>query len=186
MKIINHSFGVDLNSAELSAQSLGGKVEGNFIVVPESIHTGVRYFLNCGPGINALYIDAEYNDDILFKQFTTDDNYVGLYYDLTKGEADFGLMDVSYPVGEWHFDLVILDCSIRTEYFIRKGSKTLALYIFIEKDLISEYFIKKKNPKFNLKRILNSSRNSSGRFEKMSYDSYTKLKSLQSKNPHDS
>jgi len=91
MKTINHSFGVDLNSAERFAQSVGGKVEGNFISVPDSIHTGVRYFLNCSPGINALYIDAEYNDDILFQQDTIDDNYIGFYFDLTNGQADFGL-----------------------------------------------------------------------------------------------
>jgi len=185
MKTINYSFGVDLNRAESLAQSFGGKVEGNFIIVPNNIHTGIRYFLNYAPGINALYIDATYNDDMLFKQDTIDDNYIGFYFDLAKGQADIGFMDSSYPVGKWHYDLIILDSSIKCEYFVKKGSKSLALYIFIRKDIINQYLTKKKDIKSKFNRLMGSNGNSIIRLEKMSHDSFTRLMSLQNRDAND-
>ncbi|PIF29945.1 hypothetical protein CLU81_0330 [Flavobacterium sp. 9] len=54
MKIIEHSYGADLSWVENLAQEYGGKIDGNFIIAPESdIATGTRYFLDCGEGIIA-------------------------------------------------------------------------------------------------------------------------------------
>ena len=135
MKPLNNSFNVNFNSAELFAQSLGGKVEGNFIIVPESINRGIMYYLNCAPGINALYVDAEYDQDVLFREEVIEDSYIGIYFNLTKGEADFGFKNSSHPIGNWHYDLIVLDSAVKSDYLIKKGTKSSALNIFIKKDV---------------------------------------------------
>ncbi|PAM91718.1 hypothetical protein B4N84_27295 [Flavobacterium sp. IR1] len=47
MKNVTHRYGVELDWVESYAEALEGKVEGNFIILPDEIHTGFRYFLNC-------------------------------------------------------------------------------------------------------------------------------------------
>ena len=60
MKIIEHYYGADLDWVEHYAKQIGGKIEGNFIVMPEDSQIGTRYFLDCGDGIIAYYINVEY------------------------------------------------------------------------------------------------------------------------------
>jgi hypothetical protein len=59
MKTIKHSYGADLNWVKPFARQLGGKIDGNFIVVPDnSIFTGTRYVLSCDEGIVVYYVDV--------------------------------------------------------------------------------------------------------------------------------
>jgi len=83
------------------------------------------------------------------------------------------------------YDLIILDGSIKSEYFIKKGSKSLALCIFIRKDIISQYLNEKKDIKSNFNRLKDSKENSIIRLEKMSPDSFTRLMSLQNRKATD-
>lgn len=64
VKKIEHYYDANLNWTVDLAKQFGGKIDGNFIIVPEDIQTGTRYFLDCGDGIIAYYIDVEYKKNL--------------------------------------------------------------------------------------------------------------------------
>src|SRR6478609_1159162 len=159
MKVINNPFSADENLGEHLAEIFGGKFEDNFIKVPEDIYTGTRYFLNCAPGLNAVFVNVEYQQDIIFKHDTSNDDFIRLYYDLTNGQTNFNLMGTSYHIGKWNYDLIILDSSIVSECLVKKGSKSLVLCIYIKKSLVKKYISGKENLTKNLPNIFNQKKN---------------------------
>lgn len=178
MKKITHHYGVELDWVEPLASGLEGKVEGNFIVVPEHIHTGDRYVLDLGNGISVLYVDVVYNSEIHLRQENKTDDFVGLYYNLTEGEAVVLSDDVANPIGRWNYNLAILDSTLHSDYIVKEGSKTFALCIFIKKDLIKEYFQDNPSLKEHADEILNPELNTIVKFTRMSNDSYNLLVNL--------
>lgn len=178
MKEIIHHYGVELDWVEPLALGLEGKVEGNFILVPDHIHTGDRYFLAFGTGISALYIDVVYNSEIHLRQENKTDDFIGLYYNLTEGEAVLLSDEVANPIGRWDWNLAILDSTLCSDYIVKEGSKTFALCIFIKKDLIKEYFQDNPSEKEHAEEILNPNINTIVKFTRMSNVSYNLLMSL--------
>ncbi|AYN03791.1 AraC family transcriptional regulator [Flavobacterium sp. 140616W15] len=182
MKKITHHYGVELDWVEPLAKELEGKIDGNFILVPDYIHTGNRYFLNCDPDISALYLDVVYNSEIHLRQENKTDDFIGIYYDLTDGQAALLSDDIVNRIGRWSYNMAIIDSALCSDYIIKSGSKTYGLYIFIKKEAIKGYF--KNNPSIenHIDSILNSKTNSIIRFTRMSNKSYNLLMSLRSKN----
>lgn len=181
MKKITHHYGVELDWVESYAEQLEGKVEGNFIQVPDHIHTGVRYFLNCDFGVSALYMDVLYNTEIHFKQENVNDDFIGVYYNLTEGEAVY-MSDSEYnTLGRWDFNLSFVDSSLGHNYIVTTGSKVLALCIFIKKDVIKEYI--RKNPflQEHVDNIFDPNKNTIVKFTRMSNTSYHLLMDFHSK-----
>ncbi|QOG00562.1 hypothetical protein [Flavobacterium sp. MDT1-60] len=144
MKTIEHSYGADLSWVENFAKQFGGKIEGNFIIMPEELQTGTRYFLDCGEGIIAYYVNVLYNKNFRFIQKNKNNDFVGLYYNLTEGEATVSSNSSVYDVGRWRYNLSVLDGSLETDYNVKAGSCTFALCIFIKKSMIAK-FVKKNN-----------------------------------------
>lgn len=178
MKTIQHSYGADLSWIADFTNQFGGKIEGNFIIIPEELQTGTRYFLDCGEGIIAYYINVVYNKDFRFIQKNLDNNFVGIYYNLTEGEATVNSNSILYDVGRWRYNLSIIDGSLESDYNVKKGSRTFALCIFIKKTMLEE-FLKKNNIHFhNIEKIANPSLNTIVRFERMSSESYHILNDL--------
>ncbi len=185
MKKITHHYGVELDWVEPLAKELEGKIDGNFILVPDYIHTGNRYFLNCDPDISVLYLDVVYNSEIHLRQENKTDDFIGIYYDLTDGQAALLSDDIVNRIGRWSYNMAIIDSALRSDYIIKSGSKTYGLYIFIKKEAIKGYF--KNNPSIenHIDSILSSKTNSIIRFTRMSSKSYNLLMSLRSKNLHE-
>jgi len=178
VKTIQHSYGADLSWIADFTNQFGGKIEGNFIIIPEELQTGTRYFLDCGEGIIAYYINVVYNKDFRFIQKNLDNNFVGIYYNLTEGEATVNSNSILYDVGRWRYNLSIIDGSLESDYNVKKGSRTFALCIFIKKTMLEE-FLKKNNIHFhNIEKIANPSLNTIVRFERMSSESYHILNDL--------
>ena len=178
MKTIQHSYGADLSWIADFTNQFGGKIDGNFIIIPEELQTGTRYFLDCGEGIIAYYINVVYNKDFRFIQKNLDNNFVGIYYNLTEGEATVNSNSILYDVGRWRYNLSIIDGSLESDYNVKKGSRTFALCIFIKKTMLEE-FLKKNNIHFhNIEKIANPSLNTIVRFERMSSESYHILNDL--------
>ena len=148
MKTIQHSYGADLSWIADFTNQFGGKIDGNFIIIPEELQTGTRYFLDCGEGIIAYYINVVYNKDFRFIQKNLDNNFVGIYYNLTEGEATVNSNSILYDVGRWRYNLSIIDGSLESDYNVKKGSRTFALCIFIKKTMLEE-FLKKNNIHFH-------------------------------------
>ena len=178
MKTIEHSYGADLTWIENFAKQLGGKIDGNFIIMPEDLQTGTRYFLECGEGIIAYYVNVLYNKDFRFIQKNKNNDFVGLYYNLTEGEATVLSNSSVYDIGRWRYNLSVLDGALETDYNVKAGSCAYALCIFIKKTMI-EKFVKKNNiPLHDIEKITDSSKNTIVRFDRMSSESFHLLNDL--------
>jgi len=179
MITIEHSFGADLDWIRSYAEQFEGKVENNFIVVSEKISSGVRYFLDCGHDTILLYIDAVYHTDIKFVQKNDTTDFIGFYYDLTEGEAQKKSNNFFYNVGRFGYNLSIIDSVLDTNYEVKAGSKTIALCIFIKKIKIKQFA--ENNPFFlaNIDKIMDASKNTFIKFDRISVNSNIILKDLQ-------
>ncbi|MCV2484568.1 AraC family transcriptional regulator [Flavobacterium sp. SH_e] len=178
MKIIEHYYGADLSWVEHYAAQIGGKIEGNFIILPEDSQTGIRYFLDCGDGIIAYYIDVEYHRNFQLIQKNLNQDFVGFYYNLTEGDASVSSGHFMYNVGRWQYNLAVIDGSLESKYDVVKGSKTFALCIFIKKSMIKAYAKKNSIVIQNIDSIVNSKENTIVRFDRMSNESFHLLNDL--------
>ena len=106
MKKIIHSYGADLGWVEPFAKQLNGKIDGNFIVCPETLLSGTRYVLDCGEGIIAYYIDVVYNKNLHLIQKNLTNDFIGIYYNLTEGNAKLTTNNSLYDVGRWQYLLL--------------------------------------------------------------------------------
>ncbi|KAF2325784.1 hypothetical protein [Flavobacterium daemonense] len=142
MKIVQHSFGADLDWAATYAEQLGGKIVGNFIIVPEEIHTGVRYIADCGEDAIVLYINVKYNTDLQFVQKNLKDDFIGFYYDLTENKAE-NANHIFQGIERFGYNLSIIDGAFERTYKVKKGSSTFVICVFIKKLKIKQYAKKK-------------------------------------------
>ena len=147
MKKFTHHYGADLEWVDNFASKLNGKVQGNFIVLPEGITSGERYFLECEKGVVALYSDVLYHVDTEFIQENIADDFVSIYYTLTEGDAKVTGNNVSYSIGRWYFNMVVVDSKAKAKFQAMAGSKVFVLCIFIKKDIIESLY--NKNQKFS-------------------------------------
>ena len=178
MKTIKHSYGADLSWIENFANQFGGKIEDNYIIMPEELQTGTRYFLDCGEGIVAYYINVKYNKNFRFIQKNEDNDFVGLYYNLTEGEATVSRESTVYDVGRWQYNMSVIDASLESDYNVKAGSSTFALCIFIKKEKIKT-FVRDHNITFrDIDLLTDPSRNTIVRFDRMSSESYHLLNDL--------
>ncbi len=186
MKTIEHSYSADLLWVEDLAKQYGGKVEGNFIIVPENLQSGTRYFLDCGEGISAYYIDVEHKKNLHLIQKNKKHDFVGFYYNLTDGEATLSVNEFFQNVSRWQYNLSVIDSSLNSDYNVTSGSKTFALCIFVKKSVIKD-FIKKNNILLtNIDRMVDSKKNTMVRFDRMSNESFHLLNDLRKKKDGDS
>lgn len=178
MKTIQHYYNADQFWTTDLAKQFGGKVEGNFILVPEDIQSGIRYFLDCGKGIIAYYINVEYKKNLHLIQVNPNDDFVGFYYNLTDGEATVSVHNFDYNVNRWHYNLSVIDGSLQSDYNVTRGSKTFALCIFIKKSTIKEFVQKDNILLKDIDKIIDPQKNTMVRFDRMSNDSFHLLDDL--------
>lgn len=178
MKKIEHYYSADLEWVEPFAKQLEGKVDGNFIIVPESIQTGTRYILDCGEGIIAYYIDVKYHKDLHLIQKNLSNDFVGIYYNLTEGEAQLSTTNFMNDIGRWKYNLAVIDAALESEYHVKKGSTTFALCIFIKKAMIETFAIKNNIHVRDIDKMTNPKKNTIVRFDRMSSDSFHILTDL--------
>jgi len=178
MKIIKHYYDADLSWVEHYARQIGGKIEGNFIKLPEDSQTGIRYFLDCGDGILAYYINVEYKRNYKLIQENLNQDFVGFYYNLTEGEATVSSGHFMYNVGRWKFNLAVIDGTLDSEYSVKKGSKTFALCIFIKKSMLKNFTQKNNITIENIDSVIDPKENTIVRFDRMSSESFHVLNDL--------
>jgi AraC-like DNA-binding protein len=178
VKIIEHTYGADLNWVAPFALQMEGKTDGNFIVIPDSIQTGTRYVLDCGEGIIAYYIDVTYNKNLHLIQKNNTNDFIGIYYNLTEGEASLRSNTFMHDIGRWKYNLTVIDGGLESNYFVKNGSKTYVLCIFVKKTTIAT-FAKKNNITFhNIDKIADPEKNTIIRLDRMSSESYHILTDL--------
>lgn len=178
MKKIEHYYSADLEWTEPFAKQLEGRVDGNFIIVPESIQTGTRYFLDCGEGIIAYYIDVKYHKNLHLIQKNLSNDFVGIYYNLTEGEAQLSTGKLLNDIGRWKYNLAVIDGALDSDYHVKKGSATFALCIFIKKSMIQSFAIKNNIHVRDIDKITDPRKNTIVRYDRMSSDSFHILNDL--------
>ena len=178
MKKIEHYYGADLNWVENFAEQFGGKIDGNFIIVPEEFQTGTRYFFDCGDGIIAYYLNVKYNKNLNLIQKNTNSDFIGFYYNLTDGEATLSGHNFMKNVGRWQYNLSVIDGSLESNYFVKSGSSTYALCIFIKKSSIKEFAEKNNIILPDVRKIIDPTKNTVVRFDRISSESYHLLNDL--------
>lgn len=179
MKIIEHSYGADLDWIKPLASKLNGRIEDNFIIASEDIYTGHRYFLDCGEDIVALYVDVVYHSEIKFIQKHLKNDFIGFYYNLTEGEAKKSSDDILYNVGYLGYNVAIIDGDLQTDYHVLAGSKTFALCIFVKKGMVESFIRRNYGVMDKIDKIMDSEKNTFIKFDRMSNKSIHLLKDLQ-------
>jgi AraC-like DNA-binding protein len=178
LKTIEHSYGTNLDWTESLANQLEGKVENNFIVVPEDKYPGIRYVLNCEEGIVAYYVDVWNKMPHQLIQKNKSNDFVCLYYNLSEGKAKYSYNNTVQDLGRWQYNLIVMDSSLDTTYLVEPDSKTFVLCIFIDKKII-EQFAKKNHINFrDIDKITDSKKNTIIRFDRMSNESFHILADL--------
>jgi len=178
MKEILLSYGTDLDWAESYAEQLGGSIEGNFIKLPETINTGTRYFLDCGDDTWALYIDVTYHCDLHFIQKNTKTDFICAFYNLTEGEAIKSVDSSDYNVGFLGYNMFIIDSTLGSDYYVKKGSKSFVLCIFMKKSKFISFA--NRNAEFfkHVDKIMDHTKNTFIKFDRMPIESFHSLNDL--------
>ncbi len=183
MKIITHYYDADLSWVNHYAEQIEGKIEGNFIKLPDDSETDIRYFLDCGGGIAAYYLNVEYRKSFKLLQHNLKQDFVGLYYNLTEGEATVTNDRYIHNVGRWQYNLTVIDGTLDSEYNVKKGSKTFALCIFIKKSMLKTFTQKNNIVIDNIDAVIDPNENTMIRFDRISNESYHILNDLKKLDP---
>lgn len=178
MITIKHSYGADLDWQKEFVNGFGGKIDGNFICIPEEINSGYRYFLDCGDDFVIYYVDVTYNSEIHFIQSHLKKDFIGLYYNLTEGKATKRFTDFSYDVGRFGFDLSIIDSVFDTDFYVEEGAKSFGVCIFVKKSKIEAFAKENKLFSAKISTIMDSDKNTFIKFDRMSTESFYLLNDL--------
>lgn len=138
MKEVGNPLESDIKWVEPFAQLYGAKIENNFIVIPNNPNLGTRYFLDCGDGVVAYYINYDSQKDLLLFQSKINKDFVGIYYNLTEGDCILSDTESVYNIGHLKYNLCVVDCSLDASFYVPAGNKIQALVIFIEKSRIKK------------------------------------------------
>lgn len=159
------------------AQLYGAKIENNFILLPNKLNLGTRYFLDCGNGVVAYYINYESQKDLFVVQNKINSDFVGVYYNLTKGDCVLTASESVYDIGHLKYNLVVVDCSLDASFYVPAGNGINILCIFIEKSRIKRRVDDSSFEKLNLD-IFTFSNKVPILLNRMSNESYHILKDL--------
>lgn len=178
MKKIIHSYGADLDWIDSFAKNLGGETKGNFILVPDTIHTGSRYFLKCEEGVVALYIDVKYQTDVQFTQKNSNDDFIAIYYTLSENEAVLTFETASYKMGSYNYNLSVIDGSLEYQYNNKTGNEVFIFCILIKKEKLRSFAEKNSSFSKKIDKMLNPKKNTFIQLDRMSSTSYHALNEL--------
>lgn len=178
MKTISFSYSADLDWTASLADQLDGKIEKNTITSCESISTGDRYFMNIQKGVVVYYHNTITQVDIRMIQKSKTDDFIAVYYILSDKYSKYLGNDFSLDIGRWRYNFLIVDSKVESTYYIKAGTKTLALALFIKKSVIQS-FAKINHYWFpDLDKMLNPPENLIIRLDRMSNESIQEINDL--------
>jgi len=172
MKEVVHPFGVETDWIKEMATAMGGYVKGNHTIVPDDVHTGIRYTLSINEDITVLLADVTYHQDVLFKLRNDKTDFAGIYFNLTEGESIHIMDEVSRPIGRWNYNLAIVDAQLDLDYLVKAGSKSYNISIFVKKRMLREYLSKTGILTEVLDRIFDEEQNTIIHYDHMSGNSW--------------
>lgn len=159
MKEVIHEFGIGIDWVEPMAKAMGGYVKDNYIIVPPEIHTGTRYILSISPDITVMFSDVTYHRDVHFKLRNLNNDFIGIYFNLTEGDSTYVTNEDSLPMGRWNYNLAIVESYVDLDYIVKTGTKTYNLCVFVKKTLLKEYMFHSGHFRKLLDRIFDHKQN---------------------------
>jgi len=178
MKTISLSYSADLNWTAALAEQLDGKIEKNSIISCESISTGDRFFMNIQKGVAVYYHNTITHVDIRMIQKNQTDDFIVVYYILSDKYLKYLSNDFSLDIGRWHYNFLIVDSKVESTFYMKAGTKTVALALFIKKSVM-ETFAKTNHCWFpDLDKMLNPPKNMIIRLDRMSNESIQEIFNL--------
>jgi len=178
MREVIHQYGVELDWVTDIAPKLGGYVEGNYIIVPGEARPGTRFVLPIDDKITAFVIDVTYNEDVVYKLRNTRNDFVGIYFNLTEGDAVHILDDVSRLAGRWGCNLAVFDAKLGGDYHVKTGSTAFMLAIFIKKNALRDYLSKVSQYDQVIDAVFNPELNTIVKFDRMSSQAWWLMNEL--------
>lgn len=178
MKTIRFSYGADLDWTSSLARQLDGKTEKNKIISCESISTGDRFFMKIQKGVVVYYHNTITHIDIKVVQKSNADDFIAVYYILSDKYSKYLSSHFSLDIGRWRYNFLIIDGKVESTYYIKAGTKTLALALFIKKSVIHS-FAKNNHCWFSdFDKMLNPPQNRIIRLDRMSSESMEEINDL--------
>lgn len=167
MREVIHEYGVKLNWTEDFVQQMDGYMDGQFMIIPDHVHTGTRYICPINEHITAFIVDVIYYEDVLYKIRNSTDDFICLHFNLTEGQAEVIVNGSSTPSGRWTYNVVIMDSILKQNYEVKAGSKSYLLHIFIKKKIVRTYISKFPRHRALLDTIFDPSQNTFVKFDNM-------------------
>ncbi|PTT02719.1 AraC family transcriptional regulator [Pedobacter sp. HMWF019] len=178
MREVIHQYGVELDWVADIAPKLGGYVEGNYIIVPGEERPGTRFILQINENITVFVINVSYNEDVIYKLRNTRDDFVGVYFNLTEGDAVHVLNNMPRMAGRWACNLAVFDAGLNGEYIVKSGSTTFKLAIFIKKTALKSYFAKDEHYAQVLDSVFDPAQNTIVKYDRMSNQAWWLMNEL--------
>ncbi|MBB5638121.1 AraC-like DNA-binding protein [Pedobacter cryoconitis] len=168
MREVIHQYGVELDWVADIAPKLGGYVDGNHIIVPGEERPGTRYVLRVNDNISVFVIDVSYTEDVVYRLRNTRDDFVGIYFNLTEGDAVHVYDNVTRLVGRWASNLAVFDADLKGDYFVKRGSTTFKMAVFVKKTALKDYFSKEEHYAQVLDAVFDPAQNTIVKYDRMS------------------
>lgn len=168
MRKVIHQYGVELDWMPEMARQLDSQLLDHVIKVPDQFQSGLRYACPITDQLTVFVIDVTYHEDVLYSLRNNKNDFVGLYFNLTEGDAIHVMDKVSRPVGRWSHNLALIDSTLPGDYMVKAGSRTYMLSIFIKKKALQEYLDRIPNRPAVSNAIFDQDLNTIIRFDRMS------------------
>lgn len=178
MREVIHEYGVKLDWMEDFVKQMDGHLNGQFMIIPDHIHTGTRYICPINEHITAFVVDVEYHEDVLYKIRNSDTDFVCMHFNLTEGQATVMLNEGLTSIGRWTYNIVIMDAILEQNYMVKSGSKSYLLHIFIKKDAVRNFISKLPKHGALLDTIFNPSKHTFLKFDNMTPNSWWLINEL--------
>lgn len=159
MKVIQHFYSAETKWIDVLVNTLGGTIEGNFLVADNEIYCGRHYILEMEERIWGIVIDISYRDNLLLEYINKKNNFIGLYFYLTDKDVNFILDNESTILGKTDCNLIVIDGALDTRYAVTQGTEVYVICIFIDKELLQEFVEKIPRLKLASKDIFDEEKN---------------------------
>ena len=178
VKTVTHSYGVELGWMDGLAQALGGHLQTGRIVCPDDIMTGTLFGCQVNEYLSAFFQNVTYHSDVNYNLRNESSDFVGLYFNLTEGDAVQVVNDLKKPIGRWAYNVAVIDCILPADYLVKSGTQSFSISIFIKKIALLESM--SKIPHFDAIKdaLFDSKQNTLVRFERASNQAWFLMNEL--------
>ncbi|SUJ06282.1 transcriptional activator FtrA [Sphingobacterium spiritivorum] len=128
------SFSVKTKWKEELASKLNGRINGNYIEIPDEIFTGSNYVLSVDKDFSIWFSHGKYHKSICFQssEYEKPDFFCIIFGYGTKNMVVFN----ETRKLEWNYGFAVLDSTDKNHFIIEAGTENRLLAIFVKKEAL--------------------------------------------------